>query len=274
MKFALVIPTLNALSKGRWECVLNSYDFQKIQPESKWLLDSESTDETVALGAAHQWNVIPVKRSEFNHGKTRRQAVEMLSEKGYDTVVFATQDAVLASPDTLQILLDNLHSTGAAVAYARQLPFDSKSVDGCARLRNYPADSAIKSLADVSGMGLMAAFCSNTLAAWKIDAMDAAGGFPETSFGEDMLLAAKLLKQGEKISYCAESKCYHSHDDSFIEFWQRGTEIGILHREHPWLASEFGSPEGGAMKQLKLSGLPLQIIKYLGFLYGRYLKKQ
>ncbi len=272
MKFAVVIPTLNAVLQGGWEYVLSSYDFQNIQAGCRLILDSSSNDETVELAEDRNWEVISVERKKFNHGKTRQMAVEMLSGRGYEVVIFATQDAILASPDTLCNLLDNLRSTGAAVVYARQQPFDSLSVDGSARLRNYPEKSMLKTLADVPAMGLMAAFCSNTLAAWRVDAVMAAGGFPAASFGEDMLMAAKLLKMGEKVSYCAESICYHSHEDSIVEFWKRGVDIGVLHREHAWLAHEFGSPEGGAVKQLKFRSLPLQIVKYLGFLYGKNCK--
>jgi rhamnosyltransferase len=123
-------------------------------------------------------------------------------------------------------------------------------MDSFFRCRNYPERSRVKTKEDIPELGLLTAFCSDSLAAWDLSKIMAAGGFPETEFGEDMLLGAALILRGEKIVYCAESRCFHGHNDNLKELFRRGTAIGRMHSRHPELRRNFGSAGKYAAKQL------------------------
>ena len=118
----------------------------------------------------------------------------------------------------------------------------------------------------------MTPFCSNSLAAWDLKKVHAAGGFPETEFGEDMLLGAKFLINGEQISYCAESCCLHEHHPSIQQIFMRGVSIGKLHGYNPFLKEKFGRIEACATRSIKIKEIlrfifPLTI-KYFGYIIG------
>lgn len=151
-----------------WIAVLESYSRQSVQPALYLLADSGSSDSSVADAEEYGWEIMPVHRHDFNHGATRQKIVQKLAEAGFDAVVFAVQDACPATSDTIQLLLEHFQATGAAVAYARQVPWNPESMDGYFRLRQLPS-GFIGKKEDIQKLGLMTAFCSNVLAVWNID---------------------------------------------------------------------------------------------------------
>ena len=275
VKTAVVILSLNA---GEYfEKVLQSHALQSFVPDARLLIDSGSSDGTVERAEKFNWEIRRIEKRSFNHGMTRQQAAEHFFALGFECIIMCTQDVLLAEETTLQVLVDALQENQAAAAYARQMPLNEKNIDGFSRLRNYPPHSRVKSREDIPELGLMTPFCSDSLAVWDLQKIMAAGGFPETEFGEDMLLGAELILKGEKIVYCAESRCIHEHNSSFSELFSRGVGIGTLHGAHPELRKRFGSVGKCASKQLKLSEmlrffLPLAV-KYAGMLRGYWGKK-
>ena len=110
---ALVVPTLNAGdSFVEW---LASLKQQTFQPHRLIVVDSASTDRTVELAVDAGLEVISIDRSEFNHGGTRQMAVEKLSDS--ELIIFMTQDALLASPDSLEVLLKVMQDPKVGAAY-------------------------------------------------------------------------------------------------------------------------------------------------------------
>lgn len=269
MKTALAIPSCNANASGLWQQVLEAFAAQSLQPELRLLCDSASSDDTCMLAEKAGWQVMKIARSEFNHGLTRQRMFEMLAAEGAEVVIMATQDALPGDEKCLQVLVDNLISTGAAVSYARQISRNPGSFDQFCREKNYPAVSMLKRKEDIPHLGLMTAFCSDTLAAWRVSAVQAAGGFPETEFGEDTLLAAKLIRAGEAVSYCAESVCFHTHKDSVAENFRRGVCIGRMHAANPELGRDFGSAETKGARQFCWRHPLCFAAKAAGFILGR-----
>jgi len=278
---ALVIPTLNAV---RWWGELHrSLLAQSVRPEQVIIVDSMSDDGTADLARAAGYRVAPVRRSEFDHGATRQFAVNLAERAG--AVVFLTQDAVLVEPDALQLLLSALDDPSVAVAYGRQRARPhSGDIEAHARAFNYPAFSRVTSLADVAQIGLKAAFCSNSFAAYRREALMQVGGFPsDTIFGEDTLVAAKLLLQGWKVAYCADACVYHSHDYSYAQEFRRYFDVGVMHTRERWLIDQLGEPanEGARFVRSEIrflmktspwlipSALLRSAIKYCSYQLGR-----
>lgn len=213
---------------------------QTLQPSEILVLDSSSTDSTADLAKQDGCRVVTIPRSEFRHGGTRQQAAEMAS--GADVLVYLTQDSILADENSLARLTASFEDASVGAAYGRQLPRQGANpIEAHARLFNYPPASAIRSLDDRATLGFKTIFFSNSLGAYRRTALQQAGGFPrESDFGEDTVVAARLLQSGWRIAYVADAQAYHSHAHTCREEFQRYYKIGRLHGSEQWLVRNFG----------------------------------
>ncbi len=244
---ALVIPTLNAA--GWFEHWSKMWRLQRFQPSHCLVMDSSSTDMTCALFRSLGFEIVNIAQSDFRHGATRQQAVDLLPPE-VQAIIFMTQDAILADENALLNLVCALDDPEVAAAYGRQLPHqDASPVASHARLYNYPEISHTKALADKEKLGLKVAFCSNSFAIYRRLALQAVGGFAsQLTFGEDMHAAGRLLIRGWLIKYCAEARVHHSHNEGLAALWQRYRAIGQFHREEAWLLESFGNVSGEGKK--------------------------
>lgn len=260
---------------------------EQTMPHELILIDSESDEATQQVFEAENVNVVHIKKHEFNHGTTRNLGLQIAHN---DTVVFMTQDALPASPQTLEWLVDMLRSrSDIAMAYGRQIPYSETGVFGkFARLANYPAYSLIKTKAQIPEMGIKTCSCSNSFAVYRKADLLAVGGFPtETILGEDVSVAARFILQGKAIAYCAEAEVYHSHDYTITEEFKRYFDIGVFHQEQREVLSQFTQAESEGLKYVfqewqylnrngHLALIPVQLVrtaaKYLGYRLGSWEK--
>ncbi len=241
-KVGLIVPTLNA---GKlWEDWLKAFDRQTRRPDRLLVIDSSSSDETVALASANGFAVQVIPKGNFNHGGTRQFGISLLPE--VDFIVFMTQDALLASHDAIERLLAAFADDGVGAAYGRQLPHrDAGPIAAHARLFNYPPECQVRGLEDRSRYGIKTAFISNSFAAYRRGALLQAGGFPgNTIMNEDTFVAGKMLLLGWKIAYCADAQVHHSHDYRYLEEFRRYFDIGVFHARSSWLQLIFGAVSG------------------------------
>ena len=278
--FTVIVPTLNAAKDWpRFAPALLAC----ARPEQVLIVDSESTDGTFELARAAGFQVCTVIRAEFNHGRTRQMAAEMLPNA--DILIYMTQDAILAGPNALANLMAPFADQRIAAACGRQLPRpDAKAIEAHARIFNYPATSDVRSLESRTKLGIKTVFLSNSLAAYRRSALMQIGGFPtNVIFGEDMIAAGRLLLADYKIAYVAEACAYHSHPYTKLQEFRRYFDIGVLHSREHWLLDEFGKASGEG-KRFVLSELQYlrqrdvwQIpsacvrsgVKFLGYRLGR-----
>lgn len=254
----------------------------------RYIVDSGSRDGTREAARMMGWSVLrgPVP---FDHGGTRRWAAceigAGLGSRGI--LVFVTQDVVsLDDSGALDVLVESIERDDrVGAAYGRQLPRPgARPFEAHARLFNYPDRSEIRTLEDAKRLGIKACFFSDSFAAYRVKALEEVGGFPERAIvGEDVIVAAKLLKAGWKIAYVADACVYHSHDLTPTQEMRRYFDIGVFHAREEWILREFGKPEGEGLRFL-LSELrylwqhaPWLIpesflragLKYLGYRLGR-----
>src|SRR5437588_1462945 len=150
-KVALLIPTLNA--GENWNEALQMISNQNIKIDKKLIIDSGSKDRTVEEAIAFGFDVHRINKNEFNHGKTRQQLVDLADN--IDICVFLTQDAILASVDSIANIVGAfINDLDVGIAYGRQLPHkDAKMLESHARLYNYPPDSEFQSFPDRDRLG-------------------------------------------------------------------------------------------------------------------------
>ena len=284
MNFGLIIPTLNA--GKNFSTLLEQISAQNL-PLKKLIVDSQSTDETVPLAKKFGFDVLSVRRKNFNHGATRQLAVEHLLEKfSIDVIIFLTQDVFLHDEKTLSMLTKIFREDSAVgLAYGRQLPHAGATLEAkILRQFNYPAESQLRTFDDRKIFGLKTAFNSNSFAAYRVDALKKVGGFPpNVILCEDMYTAAKMLLDGWKIFYDASAQVYHSHNYTAAQEFHRYFDIGVFHSREGWIRETFGSAEGAGKKfvLMKLKTLlkenPLEFFgaicrdgaKFFGYRLGR-----
>ncbi|MFA5241782.1 MAG: glycosyltransferase [Sulfuricella sp.] len=280
-KLGLLVPTYNA---GKlWRRWLDALAVQTCKPERCLVIDSSSGDNTAEWAKQAGLDVHVISSREFSHGGTRQLGVNMLVDA--EIIVLLTQDAILADPRALANLVGVFRDKSIGAAYGRQLPHaDAKALGAHARIYNYPSQSQVKTLADAPRLGLKTPYMSNSFAAYRREALEAAGGFPgDVILAEDMVVAARMLMRGWHVAYCAEAKVYHSHDYSMLAEFRRYFDTGVLHAREKWLLETFGNAEGSG-KGFVLSELsylaknapwliPMALmrtgVKYLGYRLGR-----
>ncbi len=237
---------------------------------------------------AHYQNVKirHISKREFDHGRTRREGVKKSTAPVF---VMMTQDAMPADEFLLERLMGPLERRDVAVSYARQLPrAEAGPVERFTRDFNYPAESRLKSAADIKELGIKTFFCSNVCAAYRRDIYDEMGGFIRKAiFNEDMVYAAGCIKAGYKIAYTARAQVVHSHQYTNKEQFRRNFDIGVSQAEHPEVFENVPSESEGIrlVKQtaeyLKKEGesrliLPMcitSIYKLFGYKLGKNYKK-
>lgn len=250
LKVHLFIPTLNA---GKlWPKVIDSIKNQTYPIDQVIIIDSGSTDGTLEQIKAENFELISIDKRDFDHGGTRQLAVSSFPES--DIYVFMTQDAILASIDSMEVLIDSFVSNPKiGMAYGRQLPhLGGKILESHARLFNYPPASQTRSIEDAPKYKIKTISCSNSYAAYRREAFEESGGFPSgTILGEDVLIAGAMLMKGWMMKYVAESAVYHSHDYSALEEFKRYFDIGAFHADNQWIFENFGRAESEGLNFLK-----------------------
>ncbi len=249
-RVALVVPTFEA--GATWPAFTQAVQGQVGVDMTVWVVDSNSKDGTLGQAQSCAWNTLSLGERAFNHGGTRQWAIERI-EADVEFVVLMTQDALLATPDALSRLLKPFANESVGAVYGRQLPHaDATLLAAQARFFNYPNSSFVNTFEDRARLGLKAAFCSNSFAAYRLTHFKAVGGFPKhVIMGEDMWVAARMLMAGFKVAYASEALVYHSHNHSFKEEFQRYFDTGVFHAQAPWLLENFGSVKSEGLKMLK-----------------------
>lgn len=223
-----------------------------------------------------------LSKKEFDHGMTRRKGV---LKSDADVFVMMTQDAMPEDNMLIEHLLKALEQENVVCAYARQLPReDCSEAEKYMRFFNYPPESRVKSIADLNELGIKTFFCSNVCCAYKREIYDKVGGFVKQAiFNEDMLYAAKVLKEGYKIAYVAEARVIHSHNYTCKQQFQRNFDLGVSQADHPEVFAEVPSEGEGirsvkkTIKHLQKTGnnskIPYVIMqsacKYIGYRLGK-----
>ena len=256
--FWVLVPTYNPGFEA-WAQWVHALQMQNCKPMQVVVLDSGSTDGSLALSKQAGFTVFHTQAQNFNHGGSRQwaldQALQALqsSAQAPEWVVFLTQDALLAKENALQELLSAFEDPQVAAAYGRQIAKQGASwVEVHARSFNYPMVSKKVELKDKAKLGIKACFLSNSFAAYRLQALQQAGGFPSSlPLGEDTYTAAQLLIAGHRISYQAAASVYHSHNYNGRQDFQRMFDTGVFHAQNQWLIQTFGSAEGEGIRLLK-----------------------
>lgn len=232
-------------------------------------------------------DVFHIKKSDFDHGKTRNAGVKKSSAPFF---IMMTDDAIPADDKLIERLMNALiNNKETAVAYARQIcGKDADPFEIFARQFNYPEQSCLKGKDDIETLGIKTFFCSNVCAAYKRDVFDKLGGFVyPTIFNEDMIYAAGAVDAGYKIDYVAEAQVIHFHRYSNVQQFTRNFDLAVSQADHPEVFDRVSSESEGIklvktqiaylFKQKRIWKIPGFVMqsgcKFLGYKLGKKYSK-
>ncbi|MBP5152692.1 MAG: glycosyltransferase family 2 protein [Lachnospiraceae bacterium] len=142
---------------------------------------------------------------EYDCGKSRNMAAKLSNA---DYVIFMDQGVIPEGKDLIDGLLKPFTKDDkVCMSYARLIPGgDLGEGEKHIYSRFFPEESVIKSSKDEETMGWKAYFSSNACAMYRRDIFSELGGFlNHVICNEDMLFAAKAIKEGYKIAYVSEA---------------------------------------------------------------------
>jgi rhamnosyltransferase len=281
---SVVIPTYNA---SRYlDALLRALRTQTVKDLDILVIDSCSSDETLDIAKQYGVQTVIIPKEEFDHGGTRTLAGKTRSVG--DVLVYLTQDALPCDEKAIETLVRPLLTEQkCGVAFGRQIPYqDATPFAQHLRMFNYPPESYIRTYADRTTFGIKAAFCSNSFAAYRRDALEEVGWFSENLIlAEDIHVCARLLMKGYKLRYVAEAVVYHSHNYTVTQEFKRYFDLGVFFEKQRWLLDKFGRPEGEGVRFVRselsyltslglLHLLPISLMragaKLIGYRLGHY----
>src|SRR5271169_3294905 len=138
---SIIIPTFN--SEKYLPELLKRIAGQNTVMKEIIIVDSSSSDNTVAIAESAGAKVLHVKKEDFDHGGTRNMAAQ---SAGGDIIVFLTHDALPVGNYAFEKLTSPLYDDKVGASYGRQLPYpDATPFAAHMRYFNYPETSCIKS---------------------------------------------------------------------------------------------------------------------------------
>lgn len=214
----------------------------------KYVLTQCKEDKTETLLNKLKANYSTIELKEFSHSLTREK--EALNSDG-DIIVFVTQDIIIKDENWLSRLTEPIINGECEAAFSRQL-CDNKSIERYTRINNYPEESRVVSKADIDRLGIMTFFFSDASSATSTRIFKELNGYDgkDMPTNEDMYFAYKLINNGYRIKYCADSQVIHCHDYKFTELFNRYYAQGMFLKQNPYLM-QYGA-NSSAFKMLKL----------------------
>ena len=217
--------------------------------EIKYVL-TEGKDNTEEILKKLNINYKKIKKEEFSHGFTRE--IEAFESKA-DIIVFITQDIKILREDWLYNLTKDIINGEVDACYSRQI-CTNNTIEKYTRECNYPENSKIISNKDINNLGLKAFFFSDASSAIKRKTFIKLNGYDHKKLiiNEDMYIAYKLITNGYKIKYCADSEVIHSHVFTLRQYYNRYKDTGKFFKENSYLNNYKVNQAGGNMAKYVL----------------------
>ena len=167
------------------------------------LVDSGSTDSTIAIAESFGTRVIHILSEEFTFGRSLNFGIQAAS---HERIVVASAHVHPVYPDWLELLLRPFENEKVALAYGKQRgPNSAKFSEQQIFHQWYP---------DVSKPKQETAFCNNANAAIR-KSLWQKNHYDETLTGlEDLAWARWAKDQGYDITYVAEAEVIHIHNET------------------------------------------------------------
>lgn len=239
-KVSIFFPVLNGIS-DHFEETLEEVRRQKTDFSFEMTaIDSGSTDRTVEfLKKQSDIRFSQIPNSEFSHGGTRQQGVEMA--KG-EIVVFLVQDAMPADENWLRNLIRNFDDPEVVGVCNRVIAREDAQilkkieVNNDLSGRTKRIEARIKDKKKFEGLSFFEKRCNyyffNDVSSAVRREYILQNPLPPINFAEDVEFAKKALDDRKKIVFEPEAVVYHSHRYELFKTYKRNLIDSRYHKNH------------------------------------------
>lgn len=175
------------------------------RPVELLVIDSGSSDGSVALARRHGARVVEIPRAEFGHGRTRNRLMELSTG---DHVAFLTQDSTPAHARWLAALLAGF-AGDVALVFGPQRP----RPDASPMVRR----ELLELFERIDPGGPFFSSANGAVARWAWERVP----FRDVAYGEDHALARDMRAAGFAKAYAPEAEVLHSHDHPPLRAFKR-----------------------------------------------------
>ncbi len=170
------------------------------------VVDSGSTDNTLAIADKHGCRITHIKKQEFTFGRSLNVGCEFANG---DFLVFISGHCIPVNGDWLENLISPLVDNRVGYSYGRQIGRDTTKFSERSLFDKY--------FPDYSKIPQDSFYCNNANAAVPKDVWHCFK-FDENLTGlEDMYFSKALVNAGGKVAYVANATVFHIHDESWSQ---------------------------------------------------------
>ncbi|MGL5479033.1 MAG: glycosyltransferase [Clostridium sp.] len=246
MEISIICPLYNA--ENYIENLHKSLNNQVVDNEDKVSIIyalTESKDKTEEYLINNKLNYKKIHKEDFSHSYTRES---MAYEFGKDIIVFISQDIYPKNDMWLKNLISPIKSGEAEASFSRQI-CKYNNIEKYTREFNYQDESRISSKDKIKELGLYTFFYSDASSAVKGEVYKELKAYDgkKLLINEDMYFAEKLISNGFRIKYCADSEIYHSHDFKLLDLYKRYFDTGVFFATNQKFSNYSGNGNGISM---------------------------
>src|SRR4051812_44435730 len=184
--------------------LLEGLEQQTVKPDEIILVDSGSTDDTVAIAESAGCRIVHIAKEEFSFGRALNRGCAAASG---DTLLFASAHVYPVYNTFVEHIVSAFDRDGVAIAYGRQVGDEkTKFSESRVMLKWFPNQN-------IWDQGHP--FSNNANAAVMKSVWDHTP-YDESLTGlEDLDFAKKALSRGHKIAYVADAPVVHVHEETW-----------------------------------------------------------
>ncbi len=218
MDISVIIPVKNG--EQTLDRCLTAIKQQSIAPQTEIIvLDSCSTDSSVAIAKSYGSIVVNIPEGAFNHGSTRNIGVS--HAKGM-LLYFTVQDAYIAEQNQLEVMASHFYDQELMAVTGMQAVTREKGLNPALWFQRFSKASPVyrhlstKEYDQHSGKDQLrlTSEWDNVNAMYRKTALEQVP-FANTEFGEDKLWAKNALRAGMKICFNPSLVVWHYHHSNF-----------------------------------------------------------
>ncbi|MDT5097610.1 MAG: hypothetical protein QOC76_1347 [Mycobacterium sp.] len=184
--------------------LLKGFEQQTVKLDEIILVDSGSTDDTVAIAEAAGCTIVPIAKSEFSFGRALNRGCAAANG---DILLFASAHVYPVYNTHVEHIVSAFDRDNVAIAYGRQVGDErTKFSESRVMLKWFPNQNIWDQDHPFSNNANAAVLKS----VWQESPYD------ETLTGlEDLDFAKKALDRGYKIAYVADAPVVHVHEETW-----------------------------------------------------------